>query len=181
MRSPVRGYRTLTEQGSGSSPWGKAACFALALGLAASCSIAGLPFLSHWLLCAVAWSFVPLLQLASGFAVALVFGRRSDARRVLSLNLAGNGPHLLAALAAAGWSMLPVEGTALRYTPIVGVGAAAIAFGGIIQAGFYRVVLGRSRASAVLWVFGEWTLRIALILGWYALMNNLAPQFLGRR
>lgn len=181
MRSPLRGYERLASRGGfGPLTW-RFVAFALALGLAASCSLAGAPLLSHWLLCSLAWSFVPLLQLASGFAIASLLGRGGEARAVLELHFAGNGPPLLAALFAAGWSLLPLQGAALRYGPIVAAGLMAILYGAVIHAGFYRVVLERPRERAIAWVLAEWLLRIALILGWFAVMNNLAPQFLGRR
>ncbi len=181
MRSPMLGYVTLLQR-NGALPFlPRAACFSLTLGLAASCSIVRAPVLSHWLLCSLAWSFVPMIQLCSGSVVMALLGRRRDARPLLGLHFAGNGPHLVAALCAAAWSIAPVDGTSLRYLPIIGVGLGALVYGAIIHTAFYRVVFGRSRGKAVLWVAGEWAIRVALIVVWFALMNNLAPQILGRR
>lgn len=181
MRAPLATYRALFEGGRSIPVLPRMLAHALALGLLSSTSIARAPLASHWLASTGSWLFVPLVQVTVLAALVGALGRGVDARRLVGLSLAGNGPQLVAALLASAWSLVPVDGAALRYGPIAAVIIVAIGWGAALEVAFFRAVLGRSRRVAIVLVVAEWALRIAVVLGWFAFMNNLAPQFLGRR
>lgn len=181
MRAPLATYRALVGEARPIAVLPRMLAHALALGLLSSVSITRAPLASHWLASTVSWLFVPVVQVIVLTALVTAMGRRPDTRRLLGLSLAGNGPQLVAALLAAAWSLVPVDGAGLRYGPIAAMIVGAIGWGAALEVAFFRAALGRSRRAAILLVIAEWALRIAIVLGWFAFMNNLAPQFLGRR
>jgi len=124
---------------------------------------------------AVAWSFIPLFELAS-FAVA---GRRANIHvplsRAVDLFCAGHGPWSVSLIAvAAVASFIPIQaGTWAASTSgliTLAATAAAIAiWSGYIDFCFYRAVLGKARWTAVRALLLQraiaWSLAVVYFLG----------------
>jgi len=157
-----------------------------AISAAVTVTTAGRLVPSHLVLVALAWSFLPVLQ-------ALVVGfvsRRTKARLAVldavALHMAGNGPYLLFLLSLAAVVLVAPDvagafGWLMSSRVLPALGVLTIAAAAVTSFAFYRVCGGESRRRALGLLGVEWLAKIALLVAWYALIDNLAPQFLGPR
>lgn len=188
--SPFKGYELVAARGEGKSAWralvSRVLFNVLMLGCVGSLVAAGRLVAFHVLFISAAWGFVPLIQgLTVGLASRLCT-RRMGVARAVALHMAGNGPWLALFIALAGLLLFSSDVAAtlgwLLGTSILLVAGLLTILGGLLTSfAFYRVC-GQCRPRRAVALVGlEALLRTVLVLGWYAAIDNLAPQFLGAR
>jgi hypothetical protein len=124
---------------------------------------------------AVAWSFIPLFEVASFAAVRRLANRSVPFSRHVDLLCAGHGPWLVSLISAAAVaSFIPIQAaTWTASTPglisLTAIGVAIAVWSGYIDFCFYRAVLERTQATAIRDLLLQraiaWTLAIVYFFG----------------
>lgn len=193
LYAPFRTYRELVEgaladaadRGSARAAWSRVLPKVLVTHLVVAATIsmitAGRFIALHVALVALAWGFAPFIQIAAAVLLRLARPRRLAAAHAARLELTGNGALLAFLLTLdALIALLP----SAVYDGLFSSGAiallvlAALVTGGVAGFAFNRAC-GCSRKRALALVLTEWLLRGLLVLPWYQVMNNLAPQLFG--
>lgn len=188
--SPFRGYEIVAARSEQTSAWralmARVLFNVLLLGCVGSLVAAGRLVAFHVLFIGVAWGFAPLIQGVTVGVASRLCTRRMGVARAVSLHMAGNGPWLAFFIALAGLLLFSSDVAAtlgwLFGTSILLIsGLLTIVAGLLTSFAFYRVCGACGTRRAVALVGLEALLRVVLVLGWYASIDNLAPQFLGAR
>lgn len=132
--------------------------------------------------CAVAWSFVPALQIASVAATWLAFARRRlPLRRAIHLHFLGHLPWSLWLLLLAAIA----SGTSPRHEEVLWklLATAAVPFlwSRAIGWHFFRRVYGLGRSAALLATLLHLGVVLGSIAGFFLVSGQLAPRILGGR
>lgn len=188
--SPFRGYELLAARSKEHSAWRalaqRIAFNLLILGCVGSLVAAGRLVAFHVLFIAVAWSFAPWIQSLTVGVVSRLCRETISVPRAIELHMAGNGPWLALFIALSGVLLFSSDVAAtlgwLLGTSVLLIAGLLTILGGLLTGfAFYRVC-GRCGARRAVALVGlEALLRTLLVLGWYASIDNLAPQFLGAR
>jgi hypothetical protein len=178
MLSPRLEYsQRMAESAAGS--WAQAlagpALLALLLGIVTSIAATGRVVVSLVVSQTLCWSFVPLLQVATGSAlIASAPGRRVTFRRALELFFAGHGPWSFWLVAIAGLQMI----TARQNVVLASAAAPAVWTAWIVH-GFAREVLDLTSAQARLRTIGHLAATVLLIATYMELANRLSVRLIG--
>ena len=188
MVAPFRGYAIVAARPSrGAAGVAARALTSLFLiGAVVAITTAGRLVPAHVALVAIAWSFVPALQALVVSFVSRRTTKRLGLAEAIDLHMAGNGPYLAFLLSIAGVVLLAPDVRAAfgwlmgsRVLPAIGIATVAGAM--LTSFAFYRVCGGDRPRRALALLGVEWLAKAALLVAWYALIDNLAPQFLGPR
>ena len=178
MLSPRQEYsQRMAASAAGS--WAQAlagpALLALLLGVTTSIAATGRVVISLVVSQTLCWSFVPLLQVATGSAlIASAPGRRVTFPKALELFFAGHGPWSLWLAAIAGLQMLTA-----RQNVVLASAVAPSVWTAWIVYGFAREVLGLTPAQARLRTIGQQVATVLLIVVYMELATRLSVRFIG--
>ena len=156
---------------------------ALLLGIVFAVADAGRPSLRLVAGCAVAWSFVPALQIASVAASLLAFARRRPSlRRAIHLHFLGHLPWSLwvIALAAIASATAPQHEADL-WKLLFATVAVPFLWSRAIGWHFFRRVYGLGQGGAVLASLFHLAIVLGSILGFFLVTGQLGPRILGRQ
>lgn len=188
LLSPLRGFERLQTQARPLWPglMVRAAVFFAALGAALSFTTAGRLVAAHVLLAPLGWAFLPLAQLAAVAVCVRVSARRPRLWSAWELYLVGNAPLYALACSCAALVVLSPDPAAvwtwLFDTRLLALPVLATLVGSwLTSLGFHRGCLGASWPRALGLLALEWAVKIAVVLVWYQLIDNLLPQALGER
>jgi hypothetical protein len=133
--------------------------------------------------CAVAWSFVPALQIASVAATRLAFARgRLGLRRAIHLHFLGHLPwSLWLLLVAAVASATPPPHEARLWKLIFATAAVPFLWSRVIGWQFFRRVYGLDGRGALLATLLHLVVVLGPIAVFFLVTGQLAPRLLGAR
>jgi hypothetical protein len=122
-----------------------------------------------------AWSFIPLLQLATGAVlIASAKMRRVTFPRAIELLFAAHAPWSLWLVAATVFQTINPD----PYV-VIGSGSVPMAITAVLLAAFGREVLGLSGRQARTRVFAHQAITILLILGYIEVATRLSVRIIG--
>jgi len=133
--------------------------------------------------CAVAWSFLPALQIASVVASWLAFARRRiPLRRAIHLHFLGHLPWSLWLLALAA---VASETSPRREVGVLQLASATVAapflWSRVIGWHFFRRVYALGRGATLLATAPHAAIVLGAILGFFLVTGQLLPRLLGGR
>jgi hypothetical protein len=188
LAAPFRGYEQLLGRPSRGvlGVFARAGAYLAVIGAAGAFTTAGRLVPAHVAFVAAAWCFVPVIQAATAAAVSRRAQARLPVARAVELHMAGNGPYLvfffaLSAVVLFAPDVRAAFGALLSWGVLPAMVVAMLASGSLTSYAFYRVCGESSRRRALALLGVEWLLKVSLCVAWYALIDNLAPQFLGPR
>jgi len=181
---PFAAYRALADdtESPGSAIFARLFVLMIALGAFVSFTAAGRLVPLHMMSPAIAWAYIPLLQLACIAVVRLGFARTHNTLRVYALYLAGHGGWMLLLLAIAAVCLLsPNAPGALLWLLRSGVIPVAVVvnfvWGIVITFALFRSALGLPRRVSGSATACFYALYAGSIASWFLVTGQLHTLF----
>jgi hypothetical protein len=180
---PAGAYANLSRAPAGEGSLELPILTALLLGVVFAVADSNRPSLRLVAGCAVAWSFVPALQIASVAATWLAFARRRlPLRRAIHLHFLGHLPWSLWLLLLAGIaSATPPEREVNLWKVASATVAVPFLWSRAIGWQFFRRAYGLEARAAVLATVLHLGIVLGSIAGYFLATGQLAPRLLGER
>ncbi|MBK8253164.1 MAG: hypothetical protein IPK82_10920 [Polyangiaceae bacterium] len=154
------------------------------LGAMVSFTTAGRLVITHVVLTAVFWGFLPLLQIGAVVAAARVVAPNEKPIATASLYFEGLGPYYVFYLVLSAICLFSPH-VYTTFTALLRVGAlplyllGTVLWGMVVTWAFWREALGLSRGRAALGCGVFYSIFVGTIVGWYLAMNEIQPQIVG--
>lgn len=154
------------------------------LGAFVSITSAGRLVISHVVLTAVFWGFLPLLQIAAVAAAVYATAPRERMAGAISLYFEGLGPYyvfylVLSAICLVAPDVYAAMTALLRTSALPLFLLGTIVWGVVITWAFFRDGLGLPRGRAGLGMGVFYGIFVGVVLSWYLALNQIQPQVVG--
>lgn len=182
MLRPAAAYERLSREARRGSLWQKPVLVAFVIGLALAVSSAGRPTLRLVLDCAVAWSFIPALQVGSVALVAVALGRGALWKRAVELHFLAHLPWSVWILGIATLAVcLPPERDEQVWSSMLVTAAIPFLWSRILSWHLFRRGLGMGAPAALLAVVLHLVLVCGAIAVFFLATGQLGPRIASAR